>query len=262
LSAVLAGSLPAAIAVNAEPEDTLVLINRSFAGRGTVAAQDRPPGTISIELSAPDHKPETVEVELHPGELTRVHVNLWPEEYGEVTIQSPGVHGAAVYHGARYAGEAPLTLRLPLNQLNYVSVEGPGKQMAQAAFITPEQENTPYVFSLKTRPLPAGKDRVNKARKAYYWSWGGTWITGIAAWVVTGILKNNNEAILERWAREGTFDDAFYDQAELMQNVYYGAWAVAGAAAAFEIYQMARYIYTATEDTTPVLKPDRQEKNQ
>jgi hypothetical protein len=258
LTAVLSGSRPAAVAVHAEPADTLVLINRSFAGRGTVAAHDRPPGKISVELSAADHQPETIETELSPGELSDINVKLWPTEYGEVTVLAPGVTGAVVYQGALYAGEAPLTLRLPLNQFNNISVQTPDGQVARAAFVSPAEVSRPYTFSLKPRMPSADPERVNKARRAYYWSWGGTWIAGIAAWIITGMLKSQNEAITEHYALTGAYNQSFYDEATLMHDIYTGAWAVAGAAAAFEIFQMARYIYIATEDTTPVIKPNRQ----
>jgi hypothetical protein len=267
LTAVLAGTRPSAVAVHTRPEDTLVLINRSFAGRGTVEAHDRPPGAISVDLSAPDHRPETVEAVLTPGELTGINVDLWPTEYGDVAVVAPGVERALVYQGAMYIGEAPLTLRLPVNQLNYISVETPdkqtaegetpGKQTAKAVFASPGQAGAPSIFSLKPKTPPPGQDRVNRARSAYYWSWGGTWIAGIAAWMVTGILQSQNEAITEYYKLTGTYDQGFYEQAQLMQNIYTGAWALAGAAAAFEIFQIARYLYTATEDATPVVKPDK-----
>ncbi|MDR0584315.1 MAG: PEGA domain-containing protein [Treponema sp.] len=257
LTAVLAGSKPAAVAVHAYPSEALVLINQNFAGRGDVEAHDRPPGKIEVTLSGEDYKPETVEAELVPGELTDISVQLLPVEYGEVNILSPGVNGASVYQGAMYVGEAPLTLRLPLDQFNYINIETSDNQIARAAFISPGQSNTPYSFSMKLKTPRPGVDRVNKARKTYYWAWGGTWITTIAAWIVTGILKTQNEAIVYGYNTTGKYNQEFYDNALLMNDVYTYAWAGVGLAAAYEIFQMARYIYTATEDTTPIVRPDK-----
>jgi hypothetical protein len=257
LTAVLSGSKPAAVAVHTDPPDALVLINRSFAGRGDIEAHDRPPGKIEIAVSEADHKPETVEAELVPGEFTDISVQLLPVGYGEVTVLSPGVNGASVYQGAMYVGETPLTLRLPLNQFNYINVEAGENQIARAAFVSPTQADTPYSFSMKLKTPRPGVDRVNKARKAYYWAWGGTWITAIAAWIITGTLQGQNEAIMQNYRTTGTYNQDFYDQAQTMHDVYTYAWTGVGLAVAYEIFQMARYIYTATEDTTPIVNPDK-----
>ncbi|MDR1575095.1 MAG: hypothetical protein LBS37_03735 [Treponema sp.] len=257
LTAVLSGSKPAAVAVHTSPSDALVLINRSFAGRGDIPAHDRPPGTIEVAVSEGDHWPETVEAELVPGELTDISVQLLPVEYGDVTVLSPGVNGASVYQGAMYVGETPLTLRLPVDQFNYINVETGENQIARAAFTSPAQADAPYRFSMKLKTPRPGVDRVNKARKAYYWAWGGTWITAIAAWIVTGVLQTQNEAILQHYKATGTYNQNFYDQAQVMHDVYTYAWTGVGLAAAYEIFQMARYIYTSTEDTTPIVNPDK-----
>jgi hypothetical protein len=45
-----------------------------------------------------------------------------------------------------------------------------------------------------------------------------------------------------------------------MYRISQGAWAALGVVVAHEIFQMARYLYTATEDTTPVAKPGKQER--
>jgi hypothetical protein len=260
LTAVLAGTRPAAVAVRARPADTLVLINRAFAGRGTVESHDRPPGTISVDLSAPDHAPETVEVELFPGELANIRVNLLPQEFTEVQILAAGAVGGAVYQGSMYVGEAPLTLRLPVNQYNYFSVELPGGQLAKAAFVSPGEASQPYVFSLKPKTLhPSSEQRVDKARKAYYWAWGGTWITGIAAWLVNGMVRSQVDGLNQMGSFSGDWDGVqkFYDDTLRLRDISTGFWAAVGVAAAVEIFQMARYIYIATEDVTPIAKPDK-----
>ncbi|MDR1252947.1 MAG: hypothetical protein LBK62_12425 [Treponema sp.] len=257
LIAVLAGSKPAAVAIHADPPESLVLINRSFAGRGTVEVHERPPGKMEIALSAEDYKPEIVETTLVPGELTDISVKLLPMEYGEVNILTPGETGASVYQGSLYVGEAPLTLRLPLNQFENITVETAAGEIARAAFVSPNQSGTPYRFSMQLKTPPPGQDRVNKARKTYYWAWGGTWLTTIAAWVLTGVLQSQNEAILGHFNATGTYNQDFYDTAQRMHDVYTYAWAAVGVATAYEIFQMARYIYISTEDTTPILNPDK-----
>jgi hypothetical protein len=256
LIAALGGTKPAAVAVHPEPDDTLVLINRSFAGRGTVEARDQPPGKVSIELSAADYQPETVETELVPGQLTSISASLSPVEYGTLTVLAPGISGAAVYHGSMYVGEPPLTIRLPVNQYNYIDVTAPDGRSARVALVSPPSgAAVPYIVSLKPKLPPAGTDRVNKARRAYYWAWGGTWIAGIAAWMVTGMLKNQNEGALDGYTNYGIYNQAFFEETTGLYDYYTAAWAIAGVAVAFEIFQMARYIYIATEDAVPTAKP-------
>lgn len=269
LTAVLAGSRPAAVAVHAEPPETLVLINQSFAGRGTVDAHEHPPGKVTVALSAEDRRPETIETELLPGELTSITASLLPQHYADVRITAPGAEQAQVYQGAMYVGEAPLTIRLPLNQLNYLSVETSGGQLGKAAFASPSETGGPYVLSMKPKTVfPASEQRVNKARRAYYWSWGGTWITGIAAWLVTGLVRSQvdslNYAGVNPGPAPGSANDIrqFINDTERMRDVSTGLMAAVGVAAAIEIFQMARYIYIATEDTTPMVKTTQEDRNQ
>ena len=249
LTAVLAGSRPAAIAVHANPPDSLVLINQTFAGRGEAQAKDYPPGKAVVAVSAEGFQPETIETELKPGELTEIAVMLAPLLYSDVNVAIPGKSGISVYQGALYVGEAPLTLRLPINQLEYISLYGPGGEAATAVFTSPDMPGLSSSISLQTKiPPPSGQKRVNRARSWYYWAWGGTWITGIAAWVTYGIYSSQNAALAQN------------PNPELIvsaQRTYYismGTIVLVGAAVAYEIFQMARYLYTATEDATPVVK--------
>ena len=176
-------------------------------------------------------------------------------------ILAPGAEGGTVYQGAMYVGEAPLTLRLPVSQLNYLSVETTDKLVGKAAFLTPAEINAPYTFSIKPKTLhPSSEQRVDKARKAYYWAWGGTWITGIAAWLFNGIVRSQIDS-LNMMAPSPDMDVAsvqrFYDDTVRMRDISTGFWAGVGVAAAVEIFLMARYMYIATEDATPIVAPDK-----
>ena len=249
LTAILAGSKPAAIAVNADPENTLVLINRSFAGRGNVQPVEIPQGIKTIDFSLEGYEPMSVEAELNAGELTEISVSLTPLSYGDVNINVPGKSGVSVYQGSMYVGEAPLTLRMPLNRLDYINVSTTMGEKAEAVYFTPLYPDQSYSLSLKTKfPPPSGQKRVNKARKWYYWAWGGTWIAGITAWISYGIFTSQNSALPNSSSQE------FFDKTN---NVYYfsiGAVVATGVAVAHEIFQIARYLYTATGNATPIVK--------
>lgn len=255
LTAVLAGNKPAAIAVRTEPENALVLINKNFAGRGTVEAKEHPPGKVVVAVSAEDHRPQSFETELVPGELSEISVALSPVLHGDVHINAPGKSAVSVYQGALYVGEAPLTLRLPLNRLDYLTVQTRGGETGSAVFTTPDIPGESFNVSLKTKiPFPAGTRRVNKARYWYYWAWGGTWITGITAWITYGIYSSQNSALPQSSSLE------FYSETERMYYISTGATILVGAAIAYEVFQMVRYLYTATEDTTRIVKPGREKK--
>jgi hypothetical protein len=254
LTAVLAGSKPAAIAIRAEPEDTLILINQSFAGRGTVEPREMPQGKKTVVFSLDGYKPQTVETELFEGELTEINVSLSPLEYADMNITVPGKTGVSVYQGALYAGEAPLTLRLPLDQLDYITVTAEGGERAEAVHYTPMYPDESRTLSLRVKiPPPQGQKRVNRARRQYYWAWGGTWISGIAAWISYGIYTEQSAAF-SQGQMSGIANQNFYDDTVRMYYVSMGAIILTGAAVAYEVFRMARYLYTATEAAVPVVK--------
>jgi len=254
LTAVLAGNKPAAVAVTAEPPETQILINQNYAGRGTVPERDHPPGTVIVAAAAEGFTPETVEVELVAGELADIDIKLIPLQYADVFIDTPGKTGASVYHGALYVGKAPLTLRLPLDRLQYVSVENRNER-DKAVFTTPGLPTDTVNLSFKTKvPPPSGQRRVNNARKWYYWAWGGTWITGIAAWITYGMYTGQS-AVLNR-----SSSGAFRDSTQQLYFISLGTMIAAGVAVGHEIFHIARYMHTATEDVTPIVKGNRRRK--
>jgi hypothetical protein len=254
LTAVLAGSKPAAVAVTTDTPEAQILINRNFAGRGAVPARDHPPGKVTIAVAAADFIPETVETELTAGELSEIAVALSPLQYADVSIDTSRNSGASVYHGALYVGEAPLILRLPLDQLQYINVENRDER-ARAVFSTPGLPSDTFSLSLKFKiPPSSGERRVNNARKWYYWAWGSTWITGIAAWITYGMYSGQRSVL------PLSHEPAFHDST---QNLYYismGAVIATGAMLCYEIFHMVRYMYTATEDVTPIIRGDRRRK--
>jgi hypothetical protein len=253
LIAALAGSGSAMIAVKAEPEDTLVLINKTFAGRGNIAPREHPPGKVTVSLSAENHAPQTVETELVPGEITEIEASLRPLDKVAVDIEVPGQSGVLVYQGALYVGEAPLTLRLPVNQFGYVRVENSVNETAQAVFRTPAYSHQTDTLSLKTKiPPPSGQKRVDKARRRYYWAWGGTWVAGIAAWISYGLFTTYNTTYKEAPIEIVGTDMSFYNQTNRLYYISGGAIILLGVAVAHEFFQMGRYIYASGQDAAPI----------
>jgi hypothetical protein len=257
LTAVLSGNKPAVVTVNAEPGDSQILINRNYAGRGTVSAREHPPGKVIITVASDGFSSDTVETELAAGELTELTVTLNPLLYADVNIDvqghaGQGSAGARVYSGALYVGDAPLTLRLPLSQLEYVNIEG-RREMANAVFLTPDLPTETFSFSLKMKIPPAGERRVNKARSWYYWAWGGAWIAGITAWVTNGMYND----LITGW--NTTRNSDLMDSATRMKNIRTGAVITLGVIGAYSVFQLGRYLYTSTERITPIVKGKKSE---
>jgi hypothetical protein len=221
-----------------------------------VEPRELPQGKKTVVFSLEGYNPQTVETELFAGELTEINVSLSPLEYAEMNITVPGKTGVSIYQGALYAGEAPLTMKLPLDRLDYITVETRSGEKAEAVFFTPMYPDESHTLSLKTRIYPApGLKRVDKARRLYYWAWGGTWIAGITAWVSYGIYTGQNQA-LEQGYYNGVWDENFAADTQRMYYFSMGAIVLTGAAVAYEVFRMVRYLYTATEGVTPIVKTE------
>jgi hypothetical protein len=252
LTAALSGNKPAVIAVNADPPEAQVLINRNYAGRGTVQAREHPPGMVTVAVAAEGYTPELAETELVGGEITEIEVSLSPLLYTNVNIGVPGFTGVSLYQGALYVGEAPYNLRMPIDTLGYVVAETRGGQQAQIVFPTPDMPDESYNFSLKLkRPPPPGQKRVNNARGHYYWAWGTTWIAAMLAWGTNGVFTSRNDVVPNSSSQE------FLNGTQTWYFVSTGSLILLGAAAAYNIFQLSRYLYVSTEGATPIAKQDK-----
>jgi hypothetical protein len=278
LIAAISGSPGAEIAVHTGNEDALVLINNSFAGQGGVARQEYPPGKVTVEIFSENYESAQEEVELKSGELTEITANLKPLNLLPVNISAPGQTGVSVYRGSMYVGEAPLTLQLPADRLEYVFAETGGGRSSKAVFLVNEPipamgragEPGPArpVFLnnlfppkstlegnndllLETRvPPPEGQGRVMKARRQYYGAWGGTWITGIAAWLLYGSYTT----YVNTYNYGQNISTGMYEDATRALTAYYVSLGVVGAAIIVEGIQMFRYIHTSGDDSPPIVK--------
>jgi hypothetical protein len=251
LAAAVSGSAAAYVAVSTEPEDAMVLINGAYAGRGRIPPREHIPGPVTVGVSAEGHEPMTAELELEAGETAEITASLQPLGFSGVRIFVPGQTQAQIYQGALYVGDAPFTLRLPVNQYGYVSMEIPDGRFAQAIFFNEENSWETGYLSLKPRPRRnPDEGRVNRARRAYYWVWGGVWILGASAWLINGVSNveiQGSNANPNRTAE-------MVDRAQLMYYLNIGAIAAVGAAVITEFIMMGRYVYTAGSDAPRVIR--------
>ncbi|MDR3191755.1 MAG: hypothetical protein LBT87_01680 [Treponema sp.] len=274
LSSAVSGSPPAEIAVSTGLPESVILINRSFAGQGELERKERPPGKVTVEILASGYESAREELELKGGELTELTANLRPLDLSPTRVESAGGTVLSVYLGAEYMGESPLTLMLPLNRLEHLYVEDRRGEVAELVFpVRPPDAGTaslPNWFSqsqfggifgkksslednglvLYTKPLPMGRDRVDKARRRYYWAWGGTWIAGIAAWMLYGNFQSQSEA-LDFSSNPGK---DMYDSALQANYLAIGSIGLVSLAVLVEFIQMGRYIHAAGEDAPTMVK--------
>ena len=253
MSIVLSGNVPAVVAITAEPEDTLLLINRSFVGRGKTDDIELPPATIIVTASAPDHESITFETVLSADERTDIKINLTPIRYTDVLIA--GEEGGRVYRGALYVGNAPLTLRLPVNRLEYIEMETANSNKGTIVFLTAETSNNTPSFSVKTS-VPLASGRVAKERRGYYWSWGGAWITGIAAWIAYFSYSEASAAIATT-SNPSAISDFYNNDYQLMYYIHVGSVIALGAAGVYTVYRFVKYLYISNKGSTPVVSPGR-----
>ena len=240
---VLSGNRPAALAVKTEPEDTLVLVNRAFAGRGDTGLVEYPVGTVIVTASALNHESITLETELKSGELTEISIKLNPVEYTEAQVS--GDTSGNIYHGALYIGKAPLTLRLPVSNYEYVELDAANGNRGSIVFQTPETADFSQSMLIKTG-APLRKGAVDKERRKYYWIWGTQWMTGIAAWVSYYSYIGARNAFLS----SGNTNEKLYQDQVFLNYFSIGAIAAFGASSAYGIYQMIRYIVISSKDET------------
>ena len=251
LMIVLSGNNHATLTVTAQPEETLVLINRSFSGRGESSAMEYPAGKVTITASAPDHESISFETDLSPGEHTQITISLKPVEYIDIEIDGFPMSGS-VYNGALYMGESPLTLRLPSGQMEYIELETPDSQKGTIVYMTPDNDGFSYSLSLRTS-IPVKEGSVGRIRRTYYQAWGATWITGIAAWIAYYSYTNSNAAFNYQ-SGTGAVDPGFLESNVNMYYVSMGTMIAVGTVAVYGIVQMVRYLYTANKGSTPVVR--------
>lgn len=253
LMIVLAGNEPAIVSITAQPEDALVLINRSFAGKGSTGNLEYPPSTIIVTAASPNHETVTLETTLSASEKTNININLAPIQYEDVNIL--GDEGSRIYKGALYIGKAPYTLRLPVNSIVYIEMEKPySDNSGKIVFEIPDKTEVPSSFQVKTRP-PLKSNSVDRNRRIYYWSWGATWITGIFAWIAGYTYKEASDANLMGY-------NTNTDEVQTWSYIRIGAYIGLGVAGVYTVYRLIRYLITANRDATPIVKPLKVKKSE
>jgi hypothetical protein len=273
ITRTIAGLPPAELRISTMPENALVLLDQGYGGRGAME-QSLAPGKVQVEVFADSHESADIELEMGGGELTELVVELNPVTQSSLTVDVPGKDGASVYLGSLYMGDAPLTLQLPGEQLEYIVVKDPEGEEAEAIFKSPPPKYLPPAVIAPRKPglltglfrpkssldgntlnlytAPAydpEAQRVDKARRWYYWAWGGTWVSAMGAWMINGYANS----IINSYTGSSSQTMEMFEKVQQAQILNYMGIGLVSTAVLVEIIQMARYITTAGKDAPPYI---------
>lgn len=260
LVAAVSGAGPAAIAVHAEPENAVILIKESYAGRGEAPPREHPPGETKVEVFADNYEPLSVPVELFAGELAELYINLRPLSRTALTVTVPGGEGSSVYHGALYIGQTPLGIDIFPNQFDYIWVETPQGETGKAAF----KRDIAYsgdagVLEIKTAlPLPPDSKPAETARRRFYGTYGKFWIVLPLMIIMTGLSQNYASAHaynIQASQNDPGYDGAIlYDEAMNYHYVSRAFWMAFGLTITEAVYRIYRYTQASGKGTPSIVK--------
>jgi hypothetical protein len=270
LAAAVSETLPSGIFIRTDPEGAIAAIDGSYAGVEEVHTHS--PGTVEISVKADNYVPVLFPLRLNAGELAELYINLTPLGYSALEVQVPGDPGSHVYVGGLYAGDTPLTLRLPKLDFSYVSVETPEgetgsivfrdghlvKGSAQFTHTGDPDAGLRAAFTARTPVLPE-ENRVDKARRGFYGTYGAFWFILPAALLTSGIagnyiLSHKNVVFDQRYTDDYKMRKSIYDRAVTAQRVQALSNAAWGAALGLTFFQIFRYLYVSGEDAAPIVK--------
>ena len=276
LAIAISDTLPSGILVHATPENAIVLIGSSYAGRDEPGM--RMPGEVEISARADNYVPVSVPLELIPGELSEVFINLTPLGFSAFETVVEGSPGSHVYLGAVYVGETPLTLQLPRTDFSYISVETPEGRIGSvvyrdnelvkgsAQFVrTDGADGGTAAFATKF-PVSPEEKRVDKARRAFYTTYGIFWFILPASIITAGIAKsyieaNNYVVSYGLYPDDPSRRNDIYRRATTWRNVRIGAYSAMGVSLGVTFFQIFRYLYISRGDATPIVKTPKKEES-
>jgi hypothetical protein len=243
VSAAVSGEKPAAVVVHGTPKDAVILLDDSFAGSGEVGPLEHPPGILRVDSFADEHQPLSTSLELHPGELAELYINLQPLSKEALAVTVPD-ESARLYRGALYLGQTPLDVEIPGGEDFFFHVETPDGKTGSG--IHRGGTGSSALFLQTNIPPAAGEGRVAKARRQFYGSWARFWIALPTAFLLQGLSDSQVSAY------RNTGYASLYETAQSGQVISIGAWVVFGLVTAEVIYRTVVYIRTAGKTPDPL----------
>ena len=260
-AAEISGTRPAAIVVQARPENTMILIDDFYAGRGEVPFREHLPGTVQVTAHADNFSQVSFPVDMTGGEVVELYMNLTPFSLSTFLVDVPGKPGSSVYLGSLFLGTTPLNLELREDQLSFISVETLSGETGSAVYQSNSQVrgNAEFVRSenslvFKTGvPVSPEEKRVDKARRGFYGSYGRLWVALPVSIFLIGWTNNHVNAYnyqKEYLHQEPTPE--YTRKANTWVGIRTGAAILIGVTAADLVYRIVRYLYTSRADADPI----------
>jgi len=249
LAQAVSDNYPSAILVRSNPAGAMVTIDGALMAQGETEQRMHSPGTAEIAVTADNHVSVSFPVELKPGELAEVSVDLTQRGVTTLDADVSDKPGSKVFLGSLYMGETPLTLELPKSESAYISVETPegevGSMIIQNSNLV---SGKAQFFSLNdnvkadfftTFPVSEEEKMLENNRKKFYTSYGAFWFILPAALLAGGIAETH---------------EAIYQNAGTWNMLRMGANAAWVAALGVTFYQIFRYIRASEAVSTPIVK--------
>jgi hypothetical protein len=245
LNAAISETAPAAIRVRAEPENAMVLIDGSFAGRGATDTLEHSPGPVEVTVTAERYNSASVPLELTAGEVTELSLDLQPLAHSAFTIEAEERPGSAVYRGNLYAGESPLAAELPLGQYENIVVQTPDGETGSVVVQGGNLASGNLI--LKTSPPPEAK-QVDRFRKKFYGAYGRFWFALPVAFLLYGMSTAYTNSYTNNTLPQ------LYENALTYRYVSIGAIVIAGGFLAESLFRTGRYLYATGRNETKLAK--------
>jgi hypothetical protein len=244
LTASLSGMPPGAIRVRVQPEDAMVLINGSFASRGDLPPREHSPGALEVTVMAEGHASASVPLELSPGELSELYINLRPLALNSFTLTlPPELPGASIYRGSLYLGETPLRMTAPLDRHEYIQAEALSGEQGSVIIQGGDTLRDERTLTLTLAP-PREDDEVSVYRRRFYGAWGRFQLALPLAMILRGI----SDAEVNAYNYKG--NPALYDSANTKYYISLGATLTAGIFAVETLFHLFRYVYVSNKNAT------------
>jgi hypothetical protein len=253
IAARISEIIPSAILVRTVPSDAMILLDGAYIGQGEVEVRSHSPGLTELAVYAENHAPVSIPIELKPGEMAEVIIDLSPAGRSIFEIDTPDRAGSKVFLGSMYVGETPLTLELPRTQFSYVSVETSDGEIGSAimrdnnmvrgsAQFVRNDEDWGRADILTSIPVTKEEKRVENTRRNFYTSYGAFWFILPASLLTAGIAETYIAA------------NSYGDSNSLYTTIRTGAYGIMAASLGVTFWQIFKYLTVSGGDSTPINK--------
>ena len=264
LAVAVSVAYPSAILVRSSRPESMILIDGIIAGSGEIEPRTHSPGEAEVAVHADNYLPVSIPLELNPGELAELFIDLTPLGQTAFSAEVPDKPGSKVFLGSLYMGETPLTLEIPKAESVYISVETPEGEIGSAiirdntlirgnAQFTGNNNNAQADF-LTSTPVSRAEQQVEKTRKKFYTAYGAFWIILPVALLASGIAGTYITANSSYSGGNPETKSKLSNNAAFGNTIQTASYGLIGASLGLTFFQIYRYLSVSGGDSTPIVK--------